>query len=306
MKSFIIKNVAILIFSLIFISCEQSNPVYNNSSDFGHYTLYSTNPLEAIGIEHNIILTEFTRLAKISELNGEFENMTYPSIPFKSKMASLMNTTYHNVYPGSNTTELTWSNLYTIMNIDSYFQANGDVSFMFLEAESILSLHATLKDYNYTMDFLNDISELLDSPDSTLDVLVEMQSIVASHEQAILSESWGSNETFALGTIAVAKHTCQFWIDYYIQNPSSKVDIKNYDLPVLLANKKLYKGTVAAADMIGAIVGSIKGATIGSGICPGAGTLVGYYAGKVAGGALTSSAALGIFGVIDFWKRIND
>jgi hypothetical protein len=58
--------------------------------------------------------------------------------------------------------------------------------------------------------------------------------------------------------------------------------------------------------MIGGVVASIKGAGIGSGICPGAGTIVGYYAGKVAGAALTSSATLGIFAVIDFWNNIGD
>ena len=113
----------------------------------------------------------------------------------------------------------------------------------------------------------------------------------------ILSEEWNSNETYALGALAVAKHSVQFW--------------KNYDFSVF-ENSKLAKASrkkeanprssiIVGADVAGYVVGGVVGATGGSFAGP-AGTVGGFLGGKAAGAWAGSAAAATAIAIYDAWS----
>lgn len=296
MKKLIIA-IMLLIGVTAFMSCnEKSSSVVEN--EFTQPIVYTINPLEDVGIEHNVLLTEFVRLLAISDSIGEFDNLIYPSNDFTTKLAELTNQTYLNMYQGSTSSSSYWVTLYNDMSIDTWYTDSGDVTQMFQSAETELIANATYQDSMYCMNFLNDFKTLINSTSNNS--LDDLYQLIILHENSILNQSWDSTETYALGMIAVAKHSCLFWNDYFpLFTPP--IFNKQPSLQGTAVNEETKQAVVVASDVVGAIVGTIKGAAAGTVMAPGAGTVAGMYVGKVAGGFLASSTALGVIAVVNFW-----
>ena len=305
MSNFKYLLLSILLFSF---SCNE-NREYDLISKYSSSTnsVNFINPYEQVGVEHNILMTEFVRLFDSIRTNQSIDTLGYP-LEMKNWVLPIIRTTFYNIYPEATFSTQTFDSVYNEMEIISYLDNNGSYEFMFNQAKDYIDVYATNKDSIYTMNFLNDIKSLLDNYEGETDILVDFLGIINQHEAVILNEQWDSTESFSLGIIAVAKHSCQFWQQYFAQSPTVSDKHQFYFIQETKKDPKkgIEKGVVVASDAVGSIVGSIEGAMIGSGISPVAGTIRGYYVGKVVGAVSASSSALAVIELIDWWKKIGE
>ena len=79
----------------------------------------------------------------------------------------------------------------------------------------VLKNKASNKDEEFTNNLLTDIftvsSKQYDSDEVAYDGL---EKVIKEHEVLILSQNWTSEEKYALGSLAVAKHSVEFWRNY--------------------------------------------------------------------------------------------
>lgn len=283
-----------LLFLLIASSCSEEK--LTNHKEQNHSAgliVYTTNPLDSLGIIHNDILEKFTIYLEEDYLDGDFVDVIFPSNDFNSNVASALNKACDSTPYFSTSSVQLQKDLQDSLNLNNWF-SSSNYSTMFSDVEDVLKNHVTTKDSLYTINLMNDIKDII-LQGTTNDVFDELETAINLHESLILAQSWDSSEVFALGAIAVAKHSTQFWKDFFTAPYGKKVKYNN----LLYSNGE--KALIVGANAAGAIVGSIKGAIVGSALSPSADTIGGYFAGKVAGAFIGSGAAMTYIGVKNFW-----
>lgn len=302
------KKTRLILISMILLSCTENEEIYiiTKNSNYANI-LNQTNPYEQVGIYHNILLTEFVRLFDSTKNADEIDTLGYPN-EIRSWTIPMLYKTFKNIFPVNYISLQTMDSIYNETEALYYLNENGSYEFMFDQAKYFIDTYATSKDSTYLINFLNDIEYLIDNFDSNTDILIDYMAIINQHESLILSQQWDSTESFSLGFLAVAKHSCTFWQQYYTQNQASSNKYYNNYIQETKKDpkKQVLKGIVVTCDAVGSIVGSIKGAISGSAIGGPLGTIGGYYAGKVYGAVVGSGTALGVISLVDFWKKIRE
>ena len=273
------------------------------------------NPLEFIGVEHNKFMSKFTKRLEDRYKKKKWSNIEFLSDNYVTELSTLMNSSFHDTYEKSTSTIETQKSIYNQLNLNEWFDGdeytsldlakevlkNGNYTTL---AKKTLQSKASKKDEEYTNNLLNDIYEVsakeYNSKEESFSALTK---VIEKHEKLILSENWSSDENYALGAIAIAKYSTQFW--------------ENYDFSIFenskIANKSSRKkqdpgirsSIVVGADVAGYVIGGVVGGVFGTVIGPytfGAGTLAGVFLGKAVGGFVASGVALTAIGIFDSWS----
>lgn len=152
-------------------------------------------------------------------------------------------------------------------------------------AQKVLNEHASEHDRTFTMNLLNDVySKVYNSRDDK-EAFANLESVISYHERVILSEKWNSDENYALGTLAVIKHSTNFW--------------KSYNFSTF-SNVKAPNARNSA--VVGYVVGGVTGAATATGsfLSP-AGTVGGFVGGKLVGAATASATVASAIAVYDYF-----
>ncbi|CEN52460.1 hypothetical protein [Capnocytophaga canis] len=251
----------------------------------------SKNPLEYIGIEHNKFMEKFMYHLEKSKENGTWNNVIFLSEDYKVNFAKVMNEAFHSCYPKSNSTIARQIDFYNQLNLNEIFN-NNSVNELDM-AETVLNSKATKKDKEFTMNLLKDVYSTIDNAVNDEEAYRELEKVIAKHENLILSQDWKTNEDYALGAIAVAKYSSQFWKDYDF----SKF---RYNSMVSRPNNPS-SSIIVGADIAGYVVGGVVGATAGSFGGP-AGSVGGFLGGKAFGAWAGSGAAATALAIYDAWS----
>lgn len=242
------------------------------------------NPLEYVGIEHNEFMSKFTYNLETSRNNGDWNNVLFLSEDYKENFAKVMNQSFHSCYSESTSTIQTQIDFYDQLNMNEFF--DNDSTHELNLAESVLNSKATQKDKEFTMNLLTDVYNVINNATDDVNAYIELEKVIIKHENLILSENWSSNEDYALGALAIAKHSSEFW--------------KNYDLSKISSSNPR-SSIIVGADVAGYVVGGVVGATGGSFAGP-AGTVGGFLGGKAAGAWIGSGAAATAIAIYDAWS----
>jgi len=272
-----------------------SDDLLSEDQNINNYSLNSinvenkslVNPLEHIGVEHNLFMEKFTVHLEESYQKDEWTNIDFLSNEYRYKLSDIINKSYHTSYEGSTSTISAQIDIYNQLNLNEWYDGN-EITQLDL-AKDVLERKATAKDKEFALNLLNDIFKT--TSDITDDELVylELEKVILKHENLILSESWGESEEYALGALAVAKYSLIFWKDYDFNKFSS-----------FKAKGKNPRGAiVVGADSAGFIVGGGVGAASGSFLGP-AGTVGGWFGGCAAGAWGASSAAATAIAIYDY------
>ena len=282
------------VFCTVMSSCDQKNDlsslIISGSSQNINSENKLSNPLEYIGREHNLFMSDFTYYLENSYLNNDWNNIEFLSDQYKSQFSKIMNDAFHKRYSESTSTISFQESIYNQLEIDEWF--DEDASTCFDLAETVLVNKATNKDKEFTIKLLNDIYTTTKEATYYGSVYSDLEEVISRHEVLILSENWSSNEDFALGALAVAKYSLLFW--------------ENYDFSVF-PNSNIYRAPntrnsiIVGADVAGYVIGGAVGATGGSFAGP-AGTVGGFLGGKAIGAWAGSSAAAAGIAIYDAWK----
>lgn len=301
MKNSVLKLVNPLLFFGVFLSCNSDPEVSistNNSSDIS--TLRQTqliNPLEYIGVAHNIYLEEFTSNLELSYSKGEWNDIEFLSNEYKTQFSKISNDAFLKLFPESNSTPSKQELIYDDLKMNEWFD-NDSIDELML-AESVLDEKATAKDKEYTMNLLHDVYNAINNSLDDESAYKELENVIMIHENKILTQNWNSNEDFALGALAVAKYSAEFWKNYDF----SKFNQNNFGLASKPKNPRssIIVGADVAGYVIGGVVGGIAGVSIGS-VTLGAGTVAAFLGGKAAGAWGGSAAAATAIGIYDAWS----
>jgi len=308
-----LKLLSLLMISMLLLSCEDNKDfgIVTNNINYTN-SINQENPYEQVGIVHNILLTEFVRLYDSTKNVEEIDTLVYP-YEIRSWTIPILYKTFNNIFPENTFSIQAMDSIYNEIEAISYINNSGSYEFMYAQAKYFIDSYATSKDSTYLTNFLSDIESLLDNFDSNTDILIDYMAIINKHESLILSQQWDSTESFSLGFLAVAKHSCEFWQQYFnqIQNYNQIQTSNNHYKYNIQETKKdpkqqVLKGVVVTCDAVGSIVGSIKGAILGSTLGGPLATLGGYYVGKLYGAVIGSGTALTVISLVDFWKKINE
>jgi len=278
-------NKIILIIFLGFISCETQEEAVVEVQNLYEKNL-TINPLEYIGIEHNLFMEEFTSLL-ISSKN-EWKNIEFLSNEYETKFSSIMNDAYHTRYLNSNSTISSQKQNYNDLNTNEWFDGD-DITSVDI-AENVLIQKATYRDRIFTMNLLTDIFNAIDNGQSDLEGFNALEKIINKHENLILSENWEPEEKYALGALSVAKHSTMFW---------KKFDLSAFNNSSKSRNPR--SSIIVGADVAGYVIGGVVGGTAGSFAGP-AGTVGGVLGGKAGGAWLGSAAAATAIAIYDAWS----
>ena len=286
MKKILFKSLfALLLVSFIaFYACsedavspemEQTTQVKNN-----------TNPLEYVGIEHNNFMREFTQKLEESFTNREWDRAQFLTEEFKAAFARTMNDAYRVRYTATNSTEDYQRQVYEQLDLSEWFDRDNVTSLDL--AANVLNTRASAKDREYTMNLLNDLFNAAQNATTNTEAFDAIKAVVTVHEERILSQEWRSDEEYALGALAVAKYSAEFW--------------QNYDFSPFTrgAERDPRSGIIVGADVAGYVVGGVVGGTAGSFAGP-AGTVGGVLGGKAAGAWAGSAAAATAIAIYDAW-----
>lgn len=246
-----------------------------------------TNPLEYVGIEHNVFMKKFTDRLESSYQNGEWNNITFSSPEYQTKFSSVMNDAFHDYYPETTSTIAFNENIYNQMDLNEWF--DGDrISYRDVAINAINNdVNATQKDKLYATNLLNDVFDAINNTENDTEAFSQLDQIIARHETIILSEKWNDNEQYALGALAVAKYSTEYWRNYNFApflNPTQRRSPRN--------------SAIVGADIGGYIAGGIAG-SIGGSILGPAGTFGGFIGGKIVGGFTASSITATAFAIYD-------
>jgi len=291
MKDFsICLPISLLLFALINLSsCTTDLQELNESKTIK--TLSNPNPenpLEIVGVLHNEALASFMNEITTEFQNGEWDNIEYGSEEYIEQFSQ---TSFNALINRSFETDLSQSkikHIYKNMNLNEWSEIElyGILS---QTKNTLAKSKSTSKDKEFTTDLLNDIFEVLENSNSDDEALINLELVISKNENLILSQEWAENETYALGAIAVAKHSLIFWKDF---------DFTSIEIQT---NGKPEKSIIVGADIAGYVVGGVVGGVSGSFAGP-AGTVVGVLGGKVGGAWIASSAASAGIGIYKAWR----
>ena len=293
MKTKILKlSLLTSILGIALWSCKKELNESNNPSqtkDFALQYNQNINPLEYVGVAHNIYMTKFTNAYNLSKQNGEWNNIEFLSNSYKTKFSEISNDAFREIYPESNSTTAKQEIIYNELNLNEWF--DGDEVTPITVAEATLNNNnASQKDIEYTMNLLNDVFSSIKSATDDEAAYIALANTIQQHENLILSQEWEPSEEYALGALAVAKHSMNFW--------------KNYDFSDYVIGANPRSSVIVGADVAGYVVGGVVGGTVGLSVGPitlGAGTVAGVLGGKAVGSWAASSAAMVAFGIYDAW-----
>jgi len=292
MKAKLFFSIVILL-QLILISCNEKLDETNvTSNNKGNKLLsYSTNPYDSIGIIHNEIMAYAVGLIeeRVDTINFPYYN--YGTNEFKEFSAKVLYDAADSAdYLCPEATTEDYEEIYDEMNLNTWFSSltnstDQTMDDLFDIANNILLKKATIKDRYYTLNLLIDIKDTYDNYTGEEFFNIALTKII-NHETLILAENWNENEKAALVTVAVAKHSCEFWANYFY--PENKQ--KNSDI-ILTMSGNAEAGIIMFSDVVGGTVtGITTAAALGKATC-GLGTVFGWMWGRAVGAAGASGAA---------------
>lgn len=278
------------------------------------------NALENIGVEHNKFMVEFTNNFEKSYANGEWEKIEFLSDRHKKKFCEIMNISFKNLYPDSESSVEFQMEIFDKLDMNEWYDGDnktgldiakevlgGNLATDILEAKNILKKNTTSKDAEYTINFLEEIysvaSKNYSNKQETFEVI---NRVVKKHEDLILSETWLPEETYALGSLAIGKHSSEFWSNYDFSLYSSK---SIYNKSSFKLNAGPGDGWIVAADVTGFVVGGVIGAIVGVSITiSGVGFTLpagvgAFLLGKAIGAFSASTFALTVVAIFDAWSN---
>lgn len=241
----------------------------------------NSNPLEWVGIEHNMVMEEYMILLEKSRINRTFDNIDFKSIEFKNEFSDMLYDANKNYYPETEGATEMFVDVYDQIDMNSFLESKVN---MLDKATFALNKNATTKDKEFTQNLLTDIFNF-DENNSRFNSLSQL---INHHEQLILAEEWDENETYALGAVAVAKHSNNFWSNYPLT--VNKMD-------------RTRAGIIVGADTAGYVAGGVVGGISGTALGP-AGSVGGVIGGKFVGAWIGSGAAatgIAIYDAFSTW-----
>jgi len=217
-------------------------------------------------------------------------HIEFLSDKYRTQFSKVANDAFHSRYSESTSTVSFQESLYNNLKIKEWFNRNSTTELDL--AEIVLSEKASEKDKKFTKDLLKDVFNTIKSASDDESAYKALEKVISRHETLILSEKWNSNERFALGALAVAKHSTQFWKNY---------DFSVFSTPNTTAMRNPRSSIVVGADVAGYVVGGVVGGVGGSFAGP-AGTVGGVFGGKAAGAWIGSGAAATALAIYDAWS----
>ncbi len=292
MKSSILFPILLFfcLFCGLFHSCADMDDLdVVNALDESNYNSYETdssvaiyyqqsNPLDWVGQAHNDLLDTLMIVLENSFCEGKWENITFRSPDHYSLMADIMHISLERKFPDSVLAVESFEVVFDEMYLDEWFDGQNPDALYF--AENVLADSASRKDSLYTMNLLNALFNVSIVASTADEGFAMLDSVISEHEVLILNETWKDHETFALGTLAVAKYSNEFWSNHPISF-SCSANPRSPDPRSTL---------VVCADAAGYAAGGVVGATSGSVLGP-AGTFGGLVGGKFLGAWVGSGAA---------------
>ncbi len=267
------------------------------------------NPMEYIGVEHNLFMKDFTNNLEKSYKNKKWSKASFLSDKYVTQFSSVMNESYHNRYKLSTSTVEYQKNVYNQLNLNEWFDNDNTTSLDLAKSVMSRGTHlksaktksknaASNKDQEFTNNLLQDIYEVSSKGyDSEKEAYIALEEVVKKHEKLILSQEWTPEEKYALGALAVSKHSVQFWKNYDFSVFENSALSKSYSKKETNPRSSIIVG----ADVAGYVVGGVVGGTGGSFLGP-AGTVGGFLGGKAAGAWAGSAAAATAIAIYDAWS----
>jgi hypothetical protein len=300
MKKNLFKSVFILLLvsSIGFYAC--SDETINTEADQIETTkTRHTNPLEYIGIEHNAFMQVFTQKLEGSFANRDWSRVDFLSDDYRATFANVMNDAFHTRYTRSNSTVSHQEEVYDQLNVNEWFNCSGITTLDI--AANVLNDRATSRDNMFTMNLLNDIVNAANNTRDNSEAFNAIREVVLHHEALILAQDWGEDERYALGAVAVAKYSRDFWenYDFSVFTNSAQGRAQGQNGMIAKADDPR-SGIIVGADVAGYVVGGVVGGTAGSFAGP-AGTVGGVFGGKAAGAWVGSAAAATAIAIYDAW-----
>ncbi|MGH1386316.1 hypothetical protein [Kordia sp.] len=299
MKTNLFKSVFILLLvsSIGFYAC--SEDTVNKEADQTTTAKNSrTNPLEYIGIEHNAFMEVFTQKLEESYANRDWSRVEFLSDDYRATFATVMNDAFHTRYTRSNSTVSFQEEVYDQLNINEWYNCSGITTLDI--AASVLNDTATSRDREFTMNLLNDLFNAANNARDNSDAFNTMREVVLHHEALILAQDWGADERYALGAVAVAKHSRDFWENYDFSVFRNAARAQGQTGIIGKRDIDPRSGIIVGADTAGYVVGGVVGGTGGSFAGP-AGTVGGVLGGKAAGAWIGSAGAAAAVAIYDAW-----
>ncbi len=260
--------------------------------------IQNVNPLEWVGVFHNDVLNNYVDNLEKSYSNNEWKDINLKSDDFKKKFCEIMDQSYDMSCSEIASTPEIQEKMYDLMQFKEWF---SDDLYQFDLAVKVLEEQASTKDKNYTIHLLSDLLNAVQNPTDDQTSMDNIGNIIAEHEALILSQTWTDDETFALGALAVVKHSHQLWSNYdWSIFDNNVVSFKSgLTDKVKRASQKVEDGAAVAADGIGYVVGGVIGATSGVvlsaplvGTCTIPAGVTGFVVGKAAGAVLASGGVI--------------
>jgi|GEM_PF-3659751 len=271
--------ICLFIFLSILSSCEEQTTVDKNIKrdvEDPHYILLE-NPYDWVGVQHNQLLSTFDSLLYFGRNNGEWNNITFPSIEFDNLVISYSNDSYHLTNIDTNMTFNYLNSLYISSGIcvftNNYWH-NWDISNDWENLfDNVLRQYST-QDSLYSSKVLDLLKEsvLLSWESDTL-----LQRLYALEDEMLMLQ-WEQNDELAFKVLSVAKYSAEFWSSYdWFKWDVFSMNAKNEKKPKILLSaaerKRLYVASTVIADAVGCAAGtaaapgpgSVAGAIVGSG-----------------------------------------
>ena len=305
----IIAIFTLLFSATIFIACSNDNKTaIETVSEL-------QNPLEFIGIEHNKFMKEFTSQLEDSYKKNQWSKVKFLSDDYVTQFSSVMNKSYHKSYEKTTSTIEIQKNVYGQLNLNEWFDNDNETSLEMAKsvlrkgtysktAKEVLKNKASNKDEEFTINLLEDINTTsTKSYSSEEEAYKALEEVIIKHEKLILSQEWSSEEKYALGAVAVAKHSVQFWKNYDFSIFGDSKLSKSYSAKADDPRSSIIVGADVAGYVVGGVVGGVAGVAVGP-VTLGAGTVAGVLGGKAVGAWSGSAAALTAIAIYDAWSDV--
>uniref|UniRef100_UPI0040479DDD hypothetical protein n=1 Tax=Polaribacter sp. TaxID=1920175 RepID=UPI0040479DDD len=295
------KITSVLLLGVLFFACSKEQQIEPPSL---------VNPLEYIGIIHNAFMEEFTNNLEKSFEKKDWNKIEFLSDDYVTEFSSIMNDTYHKIDPQTKSTIEIQKNIYNELNLNEWFDGDNyssldlaktvlNTEINLKKAKRSLKNKASIKDEEFTKNLLEDIFRVTAKKYSNKKEAYEaIEKVINKHEKIILSHNWNPEEKYALGGIAIVKHSAQFWKNYEFKKNSPKLaKSNNLDENYL----------IIAADLAGYVVGGVVGGAIGITITVGSASfaivpgVAAFVIGKIGGAIAASAAAANAITLYNVW-----
>ena len=275
----------LLLVSFAFLSCTQepiSSTKQENSNDSKTNTMYSQNPYEYVGINHNQMTEAIYNILASQNIDSNIVNssqfisiITQATIQAGNNTNLFPNLDYSSVYNTLMVFNLNWNNL---TYLDSLAQFN-------------INNYMSAKDGYY----VNRIFNYLQNAYINGYELTTIQDTILNIESDILSQDWDSNEYHALKLIAQTKYSFNLAMSIFDGYNSINKNSKNKNSK----NNNIILDVIKGHDCIRGCAlcdaaGYIGGAAGGTVVAPGFGTVTGAVA---CGMAMSSTAYTVLSGI---------